>query len=299
MSNEKEKTAFMQSPLATPRKASAAGDAVLLAIYPQGAGMGRRWGLSKTEHIVGRLDELDVPLTGEGLSRRHARIFRDDLGWYVADLGSTNGTHVNDERIEGPRQLNDGDLLRFGVCICKFLSGDNIEAAYHEEIYRLSIIDGLTSVHNKRYFLEFLERELAGATRQKTPLSLIMTDIDHFKKVNDTHGHLTGDAVLKELTRRLRPRIRNTDLLARYGGEEFAMVLPATALAGALGFAEILRALVESEPFPHDELRIPVTISLGVAELDLAQPGTADELIKRADANLYAAKHAGRNRVVG
>src|SRR5690606_13043649 len=108
--------------------------------------------------------------------------------------------------------------------------GDNIEAAYHEEIYRMSIMDGLTGVHNKRHFLEFLERELAVATRQTAALSLIMVDIDHFKKINDTHGHLAGDAALKELCRRLRPRIRTTDLLARYGGEEFAVVLPATDL---------------------------------------------------------------------
>ncbi len=298
MSNEKEKTMFLQMAPPVVRKASAGGDAVLLAIYPPGAGMGRRFGLTKAEHFVGRLEELDIPLEGEGLSRKHARIFRDDSGWQVEDLGSTNGTHVNDAKVDRIH-LNDGDLVRFGVAICKFLSGDNIEAQYHEEIYRLSIMDGLTSVHNKRYFLEFLERELAAAVRQHAPLSLIMIDIDHFKKINDTHGHLTGDAALKEMCRRLRPRIRNTDLLARYGGEEFAVILPATDREGALQFAEVLRALVESEPFPHDELKVACTISLGVAAIDHAQPGRPDDLIKRADANLYEAKRSGRNRAVG
>ena len=297
MSNEKEKTMFLQNAPPVARKTSVGGDAVLLAIYPQGPGMGRRFALNKPELIVGRLDELDVPLEGEGLSRKHARIFRDETGWQVEDLGSTNGTHVNDVKITR-QHLNDGDLLRFGVAICKFLSGDNIEAAYHEEIYRLSIIDGLTGVHNKRHFLEFLERELAVAARQGTPLSLIMIDIDHFKKINDTHGHLAGDAALKELCRRLRPRIRNTDLLARYGGEEFAVVLPATGREGAHQFAEVLRTLVESEPFPHEGLRISCTISLGVAEVDPGNPGKPDELIKRADANLYEAKRSGRNRTI-
>ena len=289
---------FLQSTLPSVRKTSVGGDAVLLAIYPQGAGMGRRFALNKPELFVGRLDELEIPLEGEGLSRKHARIFRDETGWQVEDLQSTNGTHVNDVKVTR-QHLNDGDLLKFGVAICKFLSGDNIEAAYHEEIYRLSIIDGLTGVHNKRYFLEFLDRELASAGRHQTPLSLIMVDIDHFKKINDTHGHLAGDAALKELCARLKPRIRTTDLLARYGGEEFAVILPATGREGALQVAEVLRAIVESEPFTHEVIKMPCTISLGVAEVDLANPGKADELIKRADANLYEAKRSGRNRSVG
>ena len=299
MSDQQVKTVYlMQSPFQVPKPAATSGDAVLLAIYPTGAGMGRRFALNKPEHFVGRLEDLDIPLEGEGLSRKHARIFRDESGWKVEDLQSTNGTHVNDEKVS-TQALSDGDLLRFGVAICKFLSGDNIEAAYHEEIYRLSIMDGLTAVHNKRYFLEFLERELASSTRHNTPLSLIMVDIDHFKKINDTHGHLAGDAALKQLCQRLKPRIRDTDLLARYGGEEFAVVLPATAKQGALEFAEVLRALVESAPFTYESTVIPATISLGVAEIDVTNPGKSDELIKRADANLYEAKRSGRNRSVG
>jgi diguanylate cyclase (GGDEF)-like protein len=283
-----------------PRKTGSGGnaDAVLVSIYPSGTTMGKRFALNKQEHFVGRLEDLEIPLEGEGLSRRHARIFRDQLGWYVEDLGSTNGTHVNDVKV-AKQQLNDGDLIRTGVAICKFLSGDNIEAAYHEEIYRMSIMDGLTGVHNKRYFLELMERELATSVRQQTPLSLIMVDIDHFKKINDTHGHLAGDAALKEMCRRLAPRMRNTDLLARYGGEEFAVVLPATGREGALQYAEVLRALVESQPFAYDQIWIPATISLGVATVDPQAPGTVTDLISRADANLYEAKRSGRNRAVG
>ena len=298
MSDKKEKTMFLQSTLPVRKPSSVGGDAVLLSIYPQGSTMGRRFALNKPEHLVGRLEDLDIPLEGEGLSRKHARIFRDETGWQIEDLQSTNGVHVNDVKITR-QHLNDGDLLKFGVAICKFLSGDNIEAAYHEEIYRLSIMDGLTSVHNKRYFLEFLERELASAGRHKTPLSLIMVDIDHFKKINDTHGHLAGDAALKQLTARMKPRVRTTDLLARYGGEEFSIVLPATDLAGALQVAETMRALIESEPFNHEGIVIPATISLGVAEVDLAAPGKVEALIARADAKLYEAKHSGRNRAVG
>jgi two-component system cell cycle response regulator len=297
MSDEHEKTAFLQAPAFLKKQTAGSTDAVLVSIYPSGSGMGRRFALSKPEHFVGR-GEVDIALEGDGLSRRHAKIYRDDLGWWIEDLQSTNGTHVNDVKVTRT-QLKDGDLVRCGVAICKFLAGDNIEAAYHEEIYRMSIMDGLTGVHNKRYFMEFLERELAGAVRQQTPLSLIMVDIDHFKKINDTHGHLAGDAAPKELCRRLKPRIRTTDLLARYGGEEFAVVLPATDRDGALQCAEMLRGLVQEQPFTYDAIQIPATISLGAAMVDLAAPGTPTELIGRADANLYEAKRSGRNRTVG
>src|SRR5690606_8080158 len=148
--------------------------------------------------------------------------------------------------------LRDGDQVRFGDAIYKFLAGSNIEAQYHEEIYRMTILDGLTGVHNKRYFLEFLERELAAARRHAHPLSLVMFDIDHFKQINDDRGHLAGDAVLKALAGRFKHRIRREDLLARYGGEEFAVVLNGTGLDGARAFAEDLRRRVESEPFSFD-----------------------------------------------
>ena len=300
--SEREKTAFLQMAPPIPRSDKPTGPAVLLLIYPPGPAMGRRFGLTGPEHFVGRLAELDIALEGDGLSRKHARIYQDELGWRVEDLGSTNGTFVNDVKAEpdAPRHvLRDGDLLRFGVSICKFLAGDNIEAQYHEEIYRMSIQDGLTGVHNKRFFLEFMEREIAGCMRRGAPLSLIMVDIDHFKKINDTHGHLTGDAALKELCRRLKPRIRSSDLLARYGGEEFAVVLPDTPLEGAMQFAESLRALVAGEPFADGDIRIPCTISLGVAQMDASNAGPPDSLVKRADENLYEAKRSGRNRVVG
>jgi diguanylate cyclase (GGDEF)-like protein len=273
-------------------------DAVLVQVYPPGKNLGRRFTLAgKREHVVGRLDELDVALDEEAVSRRHARIFRESGAWTVEDLNSTNGSYVNDVRITR-RALHDGDMLRFGMAILKFLAGSNIEAAYHEEIYKMSILDNLTGVHNKRYFLEFIEREIARALRYGSPLSLVMFDIDHFKRVNDTYGHLAGDAVLRELGRRLKPRVRREDLLARYGGEEFACVLASTACASALKLADDLRALVASTPFVHDDLQIAVTISLGVAELALGDK-RVDELIARADQNLYAAKHGGRNRVVG
>ncbi len=271
---------------------------VVVQIHPAGPNLGRRFALTAVEHVVGREPDLDISVDSDTLSRRHARLVKAADGWWLEDLGSTNGSYVNDERVER-RVLCDGDRLRFGGAIFKFLSGDNVEAAYHEEIYKMSIVDGLTGVHNKRYFVEFLDRQFAGALRHRLPLSLVMFDIDHFKKINDARGHLAGDAVLKELARRLKPRIRRDDLLARYGGEEFVAVLNNTPGRGAAVFAESLRRLVAATPFDHEATPIEVTISLGVADLDHARDKNPNDLVQRADQNLYAAKRAGRDRVVG
>ena len=278
---------------------SSDNSAVLVLIHPQGPNLGRRYSLNRTEHTVGRLSDLDVPIEADSVSRRHARFMRSDAGWRVEDLSSTNGTFVNELKVT-KTELKDGDTVRFGEAIFKFLIGANVEAAYHEEIYRMSIMDGLTGVHNKRHFLEVLEREIARSLRYQAPLSLVLFDIDHFKKVNDTHGHLAGDAVLKELCRRLRARIRREDLLARYGGEEFACILTGTKLDGAVLFAEQLRNIASADPVKHEATSVSVTISLGVTALDLTlKKPDVDALIQKADAHLYDAKRAGRNRVVG
>jgi diguanylate cyclase (GGDEF)-like protein len=162
----------------------------------------------------------------------------------------------------------------------------------------MAIQDGMTGIHNKRFFSEFLEREIAVAARHGHPLSLVMFDVDHFKKINDGHGHLAGDAVLKELANRIRPRIRREDLFARYGGEEFACVLPSTALPGGIVFAEHLRSIIEEKPVAFEDKLIPFTISLGVTTMHREVNIDSAALIKRADENLYAAKRGGRNKVV-
>jgi diguanylate cyclase (GGDEF)-like protein len=217
--------------------------------------------------------------------------------WLVEDLGSTNGSYVNDSPVtRGP--LRDSDFLKIGAAIFKFLIGANVEVSYHEEIYKMTIVDALTGTHNKRYFLEFLDREMARCARYGRPLSLVMFDIDHFKKINDQHGHLTGDYVLKEIARRLATRIRREELLARYGGEEFAAVLPETSKEGAMEFGEQIRQLVAKEPFEFEGDTLPVTISVGVSTLD-GENLDAQSFIKVADENLYKAKRGGRNRVVG
>jgi two-component system cell cycle response regulator len=292
-------TLILARPLGpTDDKKPPAGDACLVNLHPPGPDIGRRIPLLDTQYIVGRDSEAGFVVSRSSVSRQHARLYMDDDGgWWVEDLNSTNGTFVNEVRIKNQR-LTDSDQVRFGDGIYKFLSGSNIESAYHEAIHNMAIQDGMTGIHNKRYFMEFLEREIAVATRHGHPLTLCMFDVDHFKKINDGFGHLAGDAVLKDLAGRIRPRIRREDLFARYGGEEFACVLPSTALGGGIVFAEHLRTLVEERPCEFEDKHIPFTISLGVTTMHRETGVDPQMLIKRADENLYAAKRGGRNRVV-
>jgi two-component system cell cycle response regulator len=291
-------TLILQRPIGPQEKKGPVGESCLVNLHPPGPDIGRRISLANSQYIVGRDAEAGFVVSRSSVSRQHARLFVDDEGnWWVEDLNSTNGTFVNEQRIRS-QQLNDADQVRFGDAIYKFLSGSNIESAYHEAIHNMAIQDGMTGIHNKRFFMEFVEREIAVASRHGHPLTLVMFDVDHFKKVNDTFGHLAGDAVLKELAHRIRPRIRREDLFARYGGEEFACVLPSTALPGGIVFADQLRQLIEARPCAFENQAISFTISLGVTTLHRETGVDPTGLIKRADDNLYAAKRGGRNRVV-
>lgn len=272
-----------------------AKEACLVVIY--GLDLGKKFNLDQSAVIIGRSSKADIQIDQESVSRNHCKIINTGKTIMLRDLGSTNGTYVNDELID-EYVLRDGDLIKIGRSIFKFLSGNNIENAYHEEIYRLTTIDGLTQVFNKRYFLETLEREMGRAQRYRRELSLIMFDIDRFKKINDTYGHLAGDHVLKHLALVIKSRIRREDILSRYGGEEFAIILPEIDSANATQFAEKIRLLVEKAVFKFEDTEIPVTISIGVT---CYTPDVEDvnAFIKIADERLYEAKMSGRNRVVG
>src|SRR6476469_5704094 len=198
-------------------------DACLVVIY--GLDLGKKFNLEAPAIIIGRSSKSDIQVDQESVSRNHAKIINTGKTIILRDLGSTNGTYVNDQLID-EYVLRDGDFIKIGRTIFKFLSGGNIENAYHEEIYRLTTVDGLTQVFNRRYFLEQLDREVSRAKRYRRSLSLVMFDIDRFKGVNDSFGHLAGDHVLKHLASVIKTRIRRVDVLARYGGEEFAIVLP-------------------------------------------------------------------------
>ena len=267
-------------------------DACLVVIY--GLELGRKYNLESANIIIGRSSKCDIQIDQESVSRNHAKIINTGKSIILRDLGSTNGTYVNDQLID-EYVLRDGDLIKIGRTIFKFLSGGNIENAYHEEIYRLTTVDGLTQIFNRRYFLEQLERELSRAKRYRRELSLILFDIDHFKQINDTYGHLAGDYVLKQLATVVKGKIRRDDIMARYGGEEFAVILPEIDNANSVAFSEKIRKLVEKTPFKFEDARIAVTVSIGVATGEDADD--AANLIKRTDEKLYEAKNAGRNCV--
>jgi len=272
--------------------------ACLVYISPTGPNMGSRYELGDEPAFIGRAEDCAVRNTDGSVSRYHAKIVRgDDGGYTVTDLASTNGTFVNNHRTRDG-SLCDGDYLRIGNCIYRFLGAENIETEYHEEIYRLTVLDGLTQVHNRRYLTEFLNREVARSARHGRPLALVMLDIDHFKSINDRFGHLVGDLTLRELCARARTVVRQDELFARYGGEEFAVVLPEADLARARAVAERVREVMEKQLFAFNGVTYPVTVSLGAAVTTSADPLSTAELIARADANLYKAKDAGRNRVV-
>jgi two-component system, cell cycle response regulator len=272
-------------------------DACLVHIYPTGMAMGTRHLLEKGTIVLGRGDDCDITVLDNSVSRRHVRFDLDISGYLATDLDSTNGTFVNDTAANHTL-LSDGDYVRVGNCLYRFLAGGNVEAEYHEELYRMAIIDALTGLYNKRYLMDYLRREMDRAARYGRPLALILFDIDHFKAINDSMGHLAGDLALRDLAARLRPQICKDDLLARYGGEEFAAVLTEADQAAAAELAEKLRRTVEEAAFVSDGRPFPVTISLGVASIQGNEALHPQELIRQADERLYQAKREGRNRVV-
>ena len=268
---------------------------ILVTIY--GQGIGRKVDLDPFRvggTIIGRDIEADIVAQDDSVSRRHCRLTHNPDGWTIEDLRSTNGTWVAGQQIHRTL-LVDGDLIKVGSTIFKFLSNTNVEAAYHEEIYRMAIFDGLTQIHNRRYFEEFTDREITRAQRHGRALSLLLFDVDYFKRINDTYGHLSGDHVLRTLATLIRGRVRRDELFARYAGDEFVIVLPETAAERALEFAETLRVLVANTAFSFDGHTLPVSVSMGVGSLsrDIQVP---QDLVAAADAALYRAKEAGRNQ---
>jgi diguanylate cyclase (GGDEF)-like protein len=295
LSESDEKTRVTQVVQAPPPDQTPGNDCVVVIYAAEPGLLGKRYVLDKSPLRVGRGGDNHIVLDGDSVSRRHSHFERRSNGWFIVDDGSTNGTFLNEEQIKREAALNNGDRVKVGPTILKYLSGLDAEAKYHEEIYRMTIVDGLTQIHNKRYLFEALDKELIRARRYDRQLSLLIFDIDYFKNINDQYGHLAGDHVLRELARIVQERIRRDEVFARYGGEEFVIALPETSLQGAVTLAENLRARVETHGFSFQGERIPVTISVGCAVL--GEEKTAADLIQLADDKLYEAKRGGRNRV--
>lgn len=262
----------------------------------QGVDMGAIIQIPKTGSIViGRGKDVDWRLADRGLSRRHVRFFRLDAKWYAEDLGSRNGVVVEGERLgDLPRPLGSGDRIRIGESLLLvFELHDEVSRAASESLYRSAVRDPLTSLYNRGYFDDRLQQELAYATRHESPLTLVLVDLDHFKRVNDQYGHQCGDAVLIAVSRVIQRVVREEDVAARYGGEEIGVLARGTSAGGGLALAERLRRHIESLPVRSGERILRVTASMGVATF--VHPGESD-LVAAADEALYAAKARGRNQ---
>jgi two-component system cell cycle response regulator len=249
------------------------------------------------ESFIGRNPDCTISLDFHGISRKHFTITVEESGVTLTDLGSANGTYLNNQKLTTPTILKRADMIKIGSVAMKFLPKGDPERLTYDKLHEEAHTDGLTKCFNKMYFNNQLELEVKKSKVTGKPLSLIIFDLDHFKKLNDNFGHDAGDYVLKEKSRLIRENgIRQGDVFARYGGEEFCILLPNTNLKQAFEIAERLRKLVEKHEFIYDGKRLPVTASIGVADYRQGV-NTGTDLFKRADSAVYLSKGGGRNQV--
>ncbi len=273
--------------------------AIIVIAHPEGDQLGTRYPLLPHGELeLGRamFAEVKLPNAFGAISRRHARLRHHGQWVEIEDLGSTNGVYVNDHKVILRQTLKSGDRFRVGPVHFKFLHESDPEHAYYETIYQLMMSDGLTQACNKRKFSDELQREFARTQRHHRPLSLILFDLDHFKAVNDTHGHLCGDMVLQQIAHWTREHLRSEQLFARVGGEEFVILSPEIGLAEAMALAEKLCSRFAREEISCRGKKIRISCSFGVAEL-LPTMRNPQDLYAAADRAMYCAKEQGRNRV--
>jgi len=294
-----EKTTFLSGDQTTLRKElqkAKEQDACLIII--RGTPQGHRFFLTQPEMTIGRDPSADITLNEQSVSRKHAKLNKIGEKVQITDLGSSNGTAINDKKlgVNESRMLEKEDMIKLGNSILKYLPAGELEILFYGALGSAAHTDPLTQIYNKGYLLEALEAEFKRAKALHTDFSILFFDLDHFKKVNDTHGHDAGDFVLKEFASLIRGgHLRPKDIFARYGGEEFVILLGGTNGQKASELAENMRAAIETHAFIYDGKRLPITTSMGVAELR-SDIESATTLLKAADKALYAAKEGGRNR---
>lgn len=257
----------------------------------------RRYEL-ESEHspvVIGRADDSAILLDSTMVSRHHAQLEKRDDGWWLVDNKSTNGTWFNGERTRATK-LRHNDHLRVGPTTFKYVEGNDLDSRYLDALRQAMMTDGLTLTLTHAAFCDTLSSEFLRSRRYGRNLSLVMIDVDKFKRVNDTHGHLAGDHVLRTIAAVVRSRVRRSERVGRLGGEEFAVLLPETSVEGAVVLAEDLRRRVAESPFIFGATLMPMTVSLGVSSL-CPEVSSPEHLLDAADKLLYEAKHAGGNRV--
>ncbi|MCB9555672.1 MAG: GGDEF domain-containing protein [Deltaproteobacteria bacterium] len=282
-----------------PRLVDAEERAAHLVVL-SGTNVGQIYPLSERETAIGRAEGSAIQLMDAGISRHHSMVERNEDGVFVVrDTGSRNGTFVNNERVEEPYALLDGDKIQLGVMtILKFSYDDELEATYARKMYDAALRDGLTGVFNRRYFDERIQSEYSFCVRHGKALALLMIDLDHFKTVNDSYGHVAGDKILTEFAALLTRMIRAEDVLARYGGEEFAIICRDTDVKKASILAERIRYAAAAYDYVVGNRPIQVTVSIGVVSVPDRELQSPTEIIEAADEALYKAKAKGRNCII-
>jgi len=294
MAQSAEDTTLNRSPSVTPAPRTGSGPSAYLVVI-SGPSFGEMYKLKGDRSTLGRGERADIRVLDDGVSREHAAIERDGGKMVLVDRGSTNGTFCNGGRVTR-QDLTDGDKISIGATtILRFTYQDQVDEHYQKKLFESALRDGLTSTFNRRYFVDRLHTEIRFAVRHEKSLALLFVDIDHFKKINDEHGHLAGDEVLAGVARVMTETLRAEDVLARYGGEEFAVICREIDEAGAHKLGDRLRAAVAEHKFECGGKVIKVTVSVGAAvegKID-----DAHAFIAAADAAMYEAKRAGRNRI--
>lgn len=282
-------------------KGEATRDRPILTVTAGGE-VGRVYSLAGREvTTVGRIDTADIFIDDDSLSRDHARIAAIGDSILLQDRDSTNGSFVNDERVKKVRVIEDGDRLSFGEgrTVLRFTLVSADEEAQLRAVWESTQRDGLTGLFNRKHLEQLLDTEISRAVEAGTDFAVVMVDVDHFKKVNDNHGHPAGDAVLREIARRIGKALRPGDTAARYGGEEITLVLRGVGPGEAATLTEKVREAIAVAPIAVGQgVLLSVTASCGVAALSECSPPDKPSLFSRADARLYTAKQSGRNRVV-
>ncbi len=274
------------------------GDRAPYFIVIAGTDIGRLHRIDGDETIIGRDAAAGIRIHDPGVSRAHARILRAaDGAVSVVDLGSRNGTTVNGQRVDSV-ELKDGDKVKIGrYSVLMFSMQDRLESTFFSQQYERMTRDPLARCHSRRYLEERLPSDVAFVSRHGAALTLVMIDIDHFKKVNDTYGHLAGDEVLRTTARIIQDTIRSDDVLTRFGGDEFVVVMRNTMGEPARIAAERIRARVAANKVTYEGHEVAVTLSVGIVTCTQAKPMSPDDLLRAADEMMYRAKRAGRNRI--
>jgi two-component system cell cycle response regulator len=287
----------VRGPLNALVETGAAPEKACLVVL-RGRHAGQLFELGDNPALLGRGEDVQIQVDDTATSRHHARIEPSAIGYVIVDLESTNGTLVNGHKVSR-HVLRGGDRIQVGEStVLEFSYRDEVQTGVQRRLFESAIRDPLTGLHNRGYFLEALDEAFAHARRIERPLSLLLMDIDFFKRVNDTYGHAAGDAVLQQFAELIRSLVRREDVPTRYGGEEFVLMLRESGIPVCRLLGERIRTEVDKQRFQYEGIEMRLTVSIGGATYSNGNYDSAARLLEAADVAVYEAKHAGRNQVV-